>query len=129
MSLDITPIYAGLIGLLFVILSARVIAARFATKVTLGDGGEKTLIKRIRAHGNCAEYAPLALLLLAMAELQGAPDWVVHLLGLTLLAGRVLHAVGLGRSSQIILFRRTGMILTFAMLIFTALANIGHALL
>lgn len=129
MSLDITPIYAGLIGLLFVILSARVITTRFATKVTIGDGGEKALIKRIRAHGNCAEYAPMGLLLLAMAELQGAPDWVVHLLGLTLLTGRVLHAVGLGRSPQIIVFRRAGMILTFAMLIFTALANIGHALL
>ena len=129
MSLTVTPLYAGLLGLLFVILSIGVIAARFTTHVPLGDGGETLLIKRIRVHGNCAEYAPMGLILLAMTELQGAPLWVVHLLGLMLLAGRVLHAVGLGRTPQIILFRRGGMVLTFAMLILAALANIGHVLI
>ncbi len=129
MSLTVTPLYAGLLGLLFVILSIRVIAARFATHVPLGDGGETLLIQRLRVHGNCAEYAPMGLILLAMTELQGAPLWVVHLLGLMLLAGRVLHAVGLGRTPQFILFRRGGMVLTFAMLILAALANLGHALI
>ncbi|SEK40256.1 hypothetical protein SAMN05443999_101360 [Roseovarius azorensis] len=129
MSMTITPLYAGLIGLLFVLLSVRVIAARGATQVSLGDGGERMLVKRIRVQGNCAEYAPIGLLLLAMAELQGAPGWVVHLLGLSLLAGRVLHAIGLGRTPQITIFRRAGMVLTFAMITFAALANIGHALI
>ncbi|WP_417727902.1 MAPEG family protein [Roseovarius sp.] len=129
MSLDITPLYAGLIGLLFVILSVQVIAARFKTNVALGDGGEKLLIRRIRVQANCAEYAPLGLILLASAELQGAPGWVMHLLGLMLLSGRVLHAVGFGRTPEIMLLRRGGMVLTFAVLIFAALANIGHALI
>ncbi len=129
MSMSITPLYAGLIGLLFVLLSVRVIAARFATNVSLGDGGEKMLIKRIRVQGNCAEYSPIALILLALAEVQGAPGWVVHLLGVSLLAGRVLHAIGLGRTPQNIMFRRAGMVLTFAMITFAALANIGHALI
>ena len=129
MSMTITPLYAGLIGLLFVLLSARVIAARVTAQVSLGDGGERMLIKRIRVQGNCAEYAPIGLLLLAMAELQGAPGWVVHLLGLSLLTGRILHAIGLDRTPQIVLFRRAGMMLTFAMITFAALANIGHALI
>lgn len=129
MFLDITPIYAGMIGLLFVLLSLQVIAARFATNVTLGDGGEKVLIKRIRVHGNCAEYAPMGLLLLVMAELQGAPDWGVHLLGVMLLAGRIMHAIGLSRTPQIIIFRRAGMVLTFVMLSFSALGNIILALI
>jgi uncharacterized membrane protein YecN with MAPEG domain len=34
----------------------------------------------------------------------------------------------LGRTPQIILFRRGGLVLTFAMLLLAALANIGHAL-
>lgn len=129
MSLVITPLYAGLIGLLFVLLSVLVIAARFKTNVSLGDGGEKLLIRRIRVQANCAEYAPLGLILLGMAELQGAPGWVVHLLGLMLLMGRVLHAAGFGRVPEIMPMRSVGMVLTFAMLILTALANIGHALL
>ena len=129
MTLTITPIYAGLIGLLFVWLSLRVIGRRQAARVSVGDGEDKELIKRIRAHSNCAEYAPLALLLLAMAELQGAPGWVVHLLGLALLAGRVSHAVGFGRTPQIVALRKAGMLLTFGVIAMAALANIGHALI
>ncbi|WP_297771881.1 MAPEG family protein [uncultured Roseovarius sp.] len=128
MSLTVTPLYAGLLGLLFVILSIRVITTRFTARVTLGDGDDKMLGKRIRVHGNFAEYAPMALILLTLAELQGAPLWVVHLLGLMLLAGRVIHAIGLGRTPQIMLLRRAGMILTFAMIAISALACIGHAL-
>lgn len=128
MTLFITPLYAGLIGLLFVFLSIRVIGGRFTANVSVGDGDDKALRKRIRVQGNCAEYAPIGLILLAMAELQGAPGWVVHSLGASLLAGRVMHAAGLGATPQIILMRRAGMALTFLMIIFAALANISHAL-
>jgi hypothetical protein len=128
MTLAITPLYAGLIGLLFVVLSLRVSTRRIAAKVTSGDGGDKILFKRIRVQGNCAEYAPIGLLLLAMAEIQGAPIWVVHLLGLMLLAGRVMHAVGYGSTPQIIPLRRIGMMLTFLMLLLASLANVGHAI-
>lgn len=129
MTLSITPLYAGLIGLLFVMLSIRVIFGRFTAKVSVGDGGDKALIKRMRVQANCAEYAPIGLLLLAMAEIQNAPIWVVHLLGLMLLVGRISHAVGLGITPQNIVLRRVGIALTFLMIIFASLANIGHALI
>ena len=87
MSLSITPLYGGLIGLLLVSLSVRVILRRRSAHVSLGDGEDKNLLKRMRVQANCAEYAPIGLILLAMAELQGAPGWVVHLLGLMLLGG------------------------------------------
>ena len=128
MTLAITPLYGGLIGLLFVFLSFRVIFQRRSAKVSMGDGEDKELRKRIRVQGNCAEYAPIGLVLLAMAEVQGAPGWVVHLLGLTLLAGRIIHAYGVGRTPQVFLLRQVGMLMTFFMLVVTALANIGHAL-
>ena len=128
MSLTITPIYAGLIGLLFVYLSARVILRRRAAGISIGDGADKDLSKRIRVQANCAEYAPIALLLLALTELQGAPVWVVHLLGLALLGGRLAHAYGLGRTPQVIAFRVSGMALTFLVILVAAVANIGHAL-
>lgn len=128
MTLAITPLYGGLIGLLLVALSARVIFRRRAASVSVGDGDDKDLRKRIRVQANCAEYAPLGLILLAMAELQGAPGWVVHLLGVMLLAGRMLHAYGFGSTPQIIPLRQLGMLLTFLMIILAALANIGHSI-
>ncbi len=129
MTLAITPLYAGLIGVLFVILSLRVSTRRMSAKVTSGDGDDKALFKRIRVQANCAEYAPIGLLLLAMVEVQGAPGWGVHLLGLMLLAGRLMHAVGYGSTPQIVPFRRIGMMLTYLMLLLTSLANIYQALI
>ena len=127
-SLSISPLYAGLIGLLYIYLSFRVIGRRRGAKVSVGDGNDQDLLKRIRVHGNLAEYAPLGLLLLAMAELQGAPGGVIHALGVMLLAGRLIHAHGLASSPQIMRFRQLGMVLTLLMLTLASLANIGHAL-
>lgn len=98
MPLIITPIYAGLIALLFIALSARVILYRRANNISLGDQGDKALLKRMRVQANCAEYAPIGLVLLLICEVLGAPRWVVHLLGLMLLSGRLAHAFGFGSS-------------------------------
>jgi len=124
----ITPIYAGLIGLLLLWLSARVIGARRSERVLVGDGDNKLVKKRMRVQANCVEYAPLCLILILMAELQGAPALAVHILGGALVLGRVMHALGLGGEPQIIPLRFCGMILTFLVLICAALANIGHAI-
>ncbi|MCP3970588.1 MAG: hypothetical protein GY717_09785 [Rhodobacteraceae bacterium] len=125
---QITPLYAGLIALILVALSFRVIQARLTHNVSVGDGGERAVVKAMRAQSNCAEYAPIGIILLALAEMQGMPGWLVHLFGLTLLAGRALHAWGFGRTPQVIPARVWGMYLTFTMLTFTAIANIGHAI-
>ncbi len=123
-----SPIYAGLLALLFLFLSVRVVQARIAAKVSVGDGGDKLVLKAMRAQANCAEYAPIALILLLLMELQGAPVWLIHGFGLMLLAGRVVHAYGFGSTPQIVPARRWGMYLTLAMIALTALGNIFHAL-
>lgn len=125
--LVITPIYAGLLGLLFIRLSFAVIGVRRSEQVSLGDGDSGKLQKASRVHGNFAEYTPLALLLIGMLELNGAPWWLVHGLAAPLLVGRVLHAYGLGAAQQIIRFRIVGMVLTFLSLGASALANIALA--
>lgn len=126
--MTVTPLYAGLLALLYVLLSVNVIRTRFAEKISTGDDGNAALIKSMRVHANFAEYAPFGVVLLALAELQGAPGIAVHVLGLMLLAGRGLHAWGFGSTPQVIPARRAGMVLTFAMLTLTGLANIGHVL-
>lgn len=126
--LHISPIYAGLLGLLFIGLSARVIRGRYNHHVSVGDGENKDLIKRIRVQANCAEYAPIGVILLTIAELQGLSPAVLHLLGLSLVAGRVMHAVGFGRTPQFPPFRIGGMVLTMAMITVSAVLVIFTAL-
>lgn len=121
----ITPIYAGLVTLLFVALSFRVIGFRRSARVPLGDGGNAILTRCLRAHGNFAEYAPLAIVLMALAEFQGQPTWILHGLGIALLAGRLVHAFGVSREPEDFRLRVFGMILTISVLITGALLNIG----
>ena len=83
----------------------------------------------MRTHANCAEYAPIGLILLMLVEMQGMPLWLVHVFGLILLAGRLSHAYGFGSTPQIVPLRKLGMYLTLLMIISTAVANIGYAIL
>lgn len=122
--MSITPIYAGLLTLVFVALSLRVIGARRGAHVSLGDGGDRALLRRQRVHANFAEYVPLALMLMMLAELQGVSRPVVHGLGLALLAGRLVHAAGVSREPENFQLRIAGMGLTFTALISGALVNL-----
>ncbi len=128
MAISITPLYAGLLGLLFIFLSYRVIIVRRGQRISLGDGESSDMAYRIRAQANCAEYVPIGLILLAMAEIQGAPFWVVHLLGLMLLTGRLIHGWALSQRPQNLKGRTYGMMLTLMMLMLSSITNIGHAL-
>ena len=124
----VTPLYTGLLALLFLTLSYRVVLARRSQKISVGDGGDRLVLKAMRTQANCAEYAPIGLLLLLMSEMQGMPLWLLHVFGLMLLSGRVLHAYGFGARPQVVPARIWGMYLTLAMISITAIANIGLAL-
>ncbi|MEL7092326.1 MAG: MAPEG family protein [Pseudomonadota bacterium] len=128
--MTVTPIYAALLALLYIALSAQVILYRRRNRVSLGDGGQKELAQLVRAHGNCAEYGTLGIVLLAIVELQGAaPGWAVHGLGLMLLVGRILHGYAFSRFPMIMGLQVPGMALTLFMIVFSALALLAGALL
>ena len=118
----ITSLYAALLSVVFVILSVRVIRLRRDGGIGLGDGGERTLLRAIRAHGNFSEYVPLALLLMLLAELSHRPPWIIHALGVLLLLGRGLHAAGLSRQPDWAFGRVAGMACTLIGLIASATA-------
>lgn len=127
MTISITPIYAGLISLLYVFLSFRVIGMRRKAQVGLGDGGNRSLMRRQRVHGNFAEYAPLVIVLMALAELQEQSARTIHLIGICLVVGRMLHAYGVSQEPELAKLRVAGMALTFSALIIGALSNLGLA--
>ncbi|MCV2879535.1 MAPEG family protein [Sedimentimonas flavescens] len=119
----ITPLYALPLTALFIALSARVINYRKAQRISLGDGDDPELRGRVRAHGNCAEFAPMGLVLLLMAELAQAPAPALHFAGAALLTGRVLHAWAIGWRGPFAA-RVAGMVLTFLSLAAAALAAV-----
>jgi uncharacterized membrane protein YecN with MAPEG domain len=123
----ITTAYAVPLAIIYLVLAFRVIGRRRAARAALGDGGDADLARRIRAHANFAEYVPLVLVLMMLAELGGAPIWMAHTAGACLLAGRVAHAVTISRLDEDIRMRVVAMVLTFTAL-GTALAAAGFSL-
>src|SRR5579859_7235700 len=112
-----SPLYIGLAALLLIVLSVRVMLLRGRHKVGIGDGGHQDLALAIRVQGNFVEYVPIALLLLLCVDLVGDSKWIVHVLGIALIVGRVLHAYGLSRSSAESFGRAAGTVLTLLVLI------------
>jgi len=120
--LPVTATTALLLALLFIRLAFAVIGKRRQHKVALGTGQFPDLEAAIRAHGNFAEYVPLALVLLACAELNRAPWWLLVATALALLAGRYIHALAISGSD--LKKRVRGMKLTFAALALGIAANV-----
>ena len=89
----VTPLYAGLLALWYLVLSIRVIQYRGTAKIGVGDGGDVSMLRRIRAHANFAEYVPLLLLMIGYLEVSHFSIYVLHVLGASLLVARLLHGI------------------------------------
>jgi len=116
-----TPVYAAILGLGFVGLSFLTLRLRRQNKIALGDGGNPQLLRAIRVHSNFAEYVPIALILIYMTESIGAPIYLIHFLGISLLIGRLSHAWGVSKENEDFKFRVFGMIATFNAIIVSSL--------
>jgi hypothetical protein len=110
--MPITPFYAAVLGLIFAFLSVRTMRLRREFQVALGDGQQPPLLKAARVHANFAEYVPISLLLIYFLETYTHSYWWIHVLGVALLAGRIIHAYGLSQPEENYNFRRIGMGLT-----------------
>jgi uncharacterized membrane protein YecN with MAPEG domain len=117
----IVTYYAAFLAVMFVVLTIRVIKARIRGRVSLGDGGDEALIRAQRIHGNFAEFVPFAVVLIALAEMNGSPSWSIHVLGSVLIISRLAHAWALHGGMERMTFRKAGMIGTFIVLLGAAL--------
>ncbi|MBU3622716.1 MAPEG family protein [Polynucleobacter sp. AP-Latsch-80-C2] len=122
--LIVTSIIAAVLTIIFVRLSFAVIGLRRKNKVGLGSGGHEDLERAIRAQGNFAEYVPFGIILIACLEVNGAPWWLVAIPGITLIAGRLIHAKGIQVPPPDFSKRVLGMKLTFVTLITLAVLNV-----
>ena len=113
MGLIITPIYAALLGLVFVILSLRTMRIRRKNKIAVGDGSNSQLQRAMRVHANFAEYTPIAIILVGFVESLKYSPIIIHILLSTFLLGRIVHAYGMSRINEDFRFRVFGMVMTF----------------
>jgi uncharacterized protein len=118
---SVTALVTALLGLLAALLAVQVIRNRVRFSVTNGHGDKAPLAQAIRAHSNLTEHAPIALLLLALAESSGAQrGWIVGIGGVLLLA-RLLSAWGLSRSLEESKPRNAGAAMTILAIVVSSL--------
>jgi len=91
MPVAVTALYAGILGILVVVLAINVTVHRTKLRIALGDGGNAVMLRMIRIHANAIEYLPLSLILMALYELNGGWHWALHVVGIALIAGRIIQ--------------------------------------
>jgi uncharacterized membrane protein YecN with MAPEG domain len=113
----VTTLYAGLLGLLYLALAYLVVRGRQRHRINLGIGAEGQIERQVRVHANFAEYAPIFLILLLLAELAAAPSWLLHGAGAGFVAARLAHALGLSSTSGVSRGRSVGTALTWLLIL------------
>ena len=130
MSVAVVTFYAGILGLICLVLAVLVVRQRGKTNTGLGTGGHLALEQAIRVHANFVEYVPLILILLLLLELSGLPPLWLHVMGIALVVGRVLDAWGLSGNPNESFGRAAGITLTWlTLLVALALCIIRGAMM
>lgn len=93
--LHLTLLYTPILALIFCVLSLLVVIQRRKADVPFGDGDIAPLRSAVRAHGNFAEYVPLAIILLALLEYSGFNESALNGLFIALILARISHATAM----------------------------------
>ncbi len=120
-------LWVGLLILLMVVLSLRVVLGRQRNRVSLGDGGNDQMLVLSRTFANAAEYVPAGMAALILLALVQTPVLWIHLIGGGLLVGRLIHPFGMTRPAPNAA-RALGMVLTWLALIAAAVLLILSSL-
>ena len=110
----IVSLYASILAIWLVVLSVRVIAFRGNPVFRwFAFGTHDTALERaIRAQGNLTEYAPIFLILMLLAEMQGLAPASIHYYGIAFVAGRLMHGFCFGFMKKNLFLRVGGTVLT-----------------
>ena len=120
LNLEPTMLIAAIAAVLHVIFTLRVGGYRFSSNISLGDGGDKELLNRIRGHGNFVEQVPIALVLLLLNDLNGLSDTAMYSLGGVLLVSRIVHYLMIIIRSPPMVLRPLSMIGTLGTILVSA---------
>ncbi|USD43448.1 MAPEG family protein [Vibrio sp. SCSIO 43135] len=120
----ITALYASILAGLMIWLAIQVIKQRRANQVKYADGGVDGLQIARSAQGNAAEYIPITLILMALVEYNGASALLIHVIGVSFIAGRIMHAKAILNDK--LKGRISGMKLTFAAMAVLIVLNLWY---
>jgi uncharacterized membrane protein YecN with MAPEG domain len=121
-SLHVTMLYAGILGLLLIVLSFNLLK-NWVRASASGEGHNDNDLRRAEALvSSFTDYVPLCLILLGLVESSGAPRLPMHLLGMILVAARLMHAFGSNRTKASDSLRFFGAQLTYLVLTITSFA-------
>jgi len=95
MYLPISLAAAGAAALINLWLSFRIGAVRSAKKVSVGDGGDENLIRRMRAQANFIENTPIALILIALIEAARPMNQWLAIVAAVFILSRIAHGLGM----------------------------------
>ncbi|MFT4026890.1 MAG: MAPEG family protein [Novosphingobium sp.] len=76
-------------------LGVRISKLRYPLGISVGDGGNEALIRRMRAQANFMENTPLTLILVAAVELAGQGGAWLAPAGAVFILGRIAHGIGM----------------------------------
>ena len=119
MTPTITATYAAVLTIFLIAMSFYVIITRARTDTLLGHGDSVPMLVAMRRHGNLIEYMPFAILIMALAEIQGLSATWLHVAGIALVAGRLIHPFGVAAKSPLAP-RVIGILATFAAILIPA---------
>jgi uncharacterized protein len=95
MKFAITSLTVLSLILIWFVLWIRVTSTRSALNCSIGDASTPALLQKIRCHGNFVEWVPFVLILMILAESQGASQLMLMIAGGLLVIGRLAHPFGL----------------------------------
>jgi len=124
MLISITALYAAILAFIIVALGINVTVHRVKLGVPLGDGGNPQMLRMIRLHGNAVEYIPLALVLMLAYEINGGWHTALHIIGIALVAGRLIQTWAMWSTEIAGPGRGTGQTLTWLSMAALAVLNI-----
>jgi hypothetical protein len=108
----VSSITAGVLIIGQMALMFAVAGVRRKVRQSLGDGGSALLTRVSRRHGNYAENAGIFVASLALLEMMGADRAYVVAAAALIVAGRVLHAIGLSQEQTVNPWRVAGVFAT-----------------
>ncbi len=124
MSFPITIALSSLLALWLLVLSLNVSRARGDASVSLGDGGDKPLLRRIRAQANFVEYVPIMIVLFGIGEYLQTNVYFLGGMAALFFLGRLAHGYALSFSSNNPPARMFGASATFIVLLVLPISNL-----
>jgi hypothetical protein len=95
MILPISLTAAAAAGIINLWLGIRIGRVRTAEKISVGDGGNERLIRRMRAQANFVEFTPFVLILIFLIELATGTSMVLWGIMALYMLARIAHAFGM----------------------------------